>query len=254
MSKTILNNKVDIVIPLGTGSKYNDIELRHCLRSICIYAKNYRNIVIIGECPKWLQNVIHIPFKELSDIPSYNIIDKLYIAVQSNIVSDNFVYFNDDYFLFKSVDLLKLPFYYNGPLVESITKEENWYNEYLKNTEIVLLKHDKRLLNFDVHYPMIINKDVFNKFILKYDFYFKLKVKILFKSLYVNTFFDENYYFISDCKIRGEKTLGDFKDFINKGKNNGNFIFSTGDKCLENNANLLEIQAMYPNKSIYETE
>ena len=52
---------MDIVIPLGTGSRWQNNELRFALRSIEKYLTGYDKIFIIGECPSYLQNIIHIP-------------------------------------------------------------------------------------------------------------------------------------------------------------------------------------------------
>ena len=49
---------VDIIIPLGTGSKNNNDELRLFLRSIEKNGIGYRKIIVVAsEIPNWLQNV-----------------------------------------------------------------------------------------------------------------------------------------------------------------------------------------------------
>ena len=51
---------MDIVIPLGTESRWHDNELRFTLRSIEKHLTGYRNVIIVGWCPPWVQNVVHI--------------------------------------------------------------------------------------------------------------------------------------------------------------------------------------------------
>ena len=48
---------IDVVIPLGTGSRWQDNELRYCLRSIEKNLSGVNEVVIVGEKPKWLTNV-----------------------------------------------------------------------------------------------------------------------------------------------------------------------------------------------------
>ena len=56
--------KIDIVYPLGTGSKWQDSELRFSLRSI---EKNFIDkgtVWVIGHKPDWLINARHIPMPD----------------------------------------------------------------------------------------------------------------------------------------------------------------------------------------------
>ena len=50
--------KVDIIIPLGNGSKSNNDELKILLRSLEKNGRNFRNIIVVtAEPPPWLCNV-----------------------------------------------------------------------------------------------------------------------------------------------------------------------------------------------------
>lgn len=246
-------DKLDIVIPLGSGSKWEDNELRYCLRSIEQYMKNYRNIIIIGKCPDWLTNILHIPCKD-SISPSYNIQKKLLLACKNEFVSEDFVYFNDDYFL---TDIWKanfIPFYSTGKrLIDSIDPNfENWYDNYLLSTQKVLQKESLDYINFDIHYPIVINKLSFIKCYDKFRTYWEIGGNLLVKSLYCN-FLNTSSKVKEDCKIRGKQSN---ENFVKK-VNNSLGMFSTGDLCLDVNEyniypNRDYIEKLYPNKSKYE--
>ena len=55
---------IDFLYVLGSGSEYNNLELRLSLRSIDKYAHNLGRVFIVGEKPDWIKNVIHIPVKD----------------------------------------------------------------------------------------------------------------------------------------------------------------------------------------------
>lgn len=105
---------VDIVIPLGVGSLWQDNELRFCLRSISKYLTDYGQIFIIGDCPDFIQNIIHIPatdsiFRKDKD---RNIFNKLMIACEQNEISESFLFMNDDHYLLSDLVASEIPYYY----------------------------------------------------------------------------------------------------------------------------------------------
>ena len=57
---------LDIVIPLAKDKRTNYYELRMTLRSIEKNLTGYRNIIIIGERPTWITNIIHIPLPDIA--------------------------------------------------------------------------------------------------------------------------------------------------------------------------------------------
>ena len=259
-----MDKEIDIVIPLGNGSKWNNNELKYCLRSIEKYLKNYKNIYIIGECPDWVNkitwskdhwynkfsNIQYIPILIFDDnTPSNDILDKLKLACNMSIISDNFIYFNDDYFLLQETDATTIPNYAFVSLYQQTIKEGwlNWYKEYLRNTYEYLinsfnpnLKTIEEPCYYDLHYPMIINK---SKFLHTFKD-FKLD-KFVIKSIYGNKNLLPTYINY-DCKIKNTLTLKDFKDFLNN-----KWMFSTGDECLTDEVKEY-FEELYPNKSKYE--
>lgn len=243
---------IDIVIPLGKGSPWDNNELRYSLRSIEKHLKKYNRIYIVGEKPDWIQNVIHVPHVE-SGHASQNIIEKVKTVCKNcGDLSAQFMFWNDDFFLLKDVDACKYPYYHRGDLYKSIPKNKNnWYQEYILETIKELESKDLGTLNFDVHTPIIYTKEgirMLNK-------YFDFRKKLVIKSTYCNTFYNEANpaIEIEDCKISGRMARWRLDQKI-KDKH----IFSIADKCLEpypgesESAVKVLIQELYPDKSIYE--
>lgn len=215
---------IDLLIPLGTGSLYDNYELRYSLRSVEAHLKNIGNIYIVGECPAWLDNFIHIPFKEQWHA-SKNIMQKILMACHHPWLSDNFLFWNDDFFCIADIDAELYPYYHRGSLEDVLEKNKgNWYLEYVTATIDELKARNLKMNNFDLHVPIIYNKRKFMDVMSHYDFHKKLTVK----SIYCNSLGIEGTE-TTDCKIYGWKPMGQLMQQI-EGRN----LFSTGDQCLEN--------------------
>lgn len=239
---------IDIVIPLGTGSEWENNELRYSLRSIEKHLKNYRNIYIIGDLPDWTKNVIRIPFEETGH-PSQNIMNKVLAACDNDSISDNFMFWNDDFFLLKDIDAIKYPFYYRGELKSSIPRMQgNWYLDYILETIQELKQRDFTTGNFDIHCPIIYNRHKFKIAVAAYDF----SKKLIVKSIYCNTLGIPGEY-MEDCKIIGRTASWRLQQKIKD-----RHIFSIGDRCLipyppeEESSVKVLLRELYPNKSKYE--
>ena len=154
---------IDIVYPLGSGSHYNNDELKYSLRSVEKYLSGVANVWIVGECAGWIQNVKHIfhpdnPAKS-SD---YNIMKKICRAIEEPELSENFLFFNDDHFLLHPFEAKDFPYFYDKTL-ERYLKERgaDTYGKRAKNTLEHLKSKGLPCKHFDIHYPIIYNKSLF---------------------------------------------------------------------------------------------
>src|SRR5688500_13559340 len=95
-----------IVIPLGHGSHWGNTELRYCLRSVEKHLTGYGDVIIIGEKPAWLRNVIHIPFDEGPAPKSFekerNIFNKIMVACNDDRVTDSFLFMPADHLMLQN--------------------------------------------------------------------------------------------------------------------------------------------------------
>lgn len=171
---------IDVVIPLGKGSTSANNELRFCLRSIEQNLEGYRNIWIIGQKPKFLRNIKHLPYDEYHP-KANNIHDKIKRACECGEISDNFILFNDDYFLTEKVDAPTYPYYYSKEAYnEAMNRPKpDPYRTIVEDTGKAL---GEGFFYADIHCPIVINKDVF----LSQPYNRKTEHGILVKSTYLH--------------------------------------------------------------------
>lgn len=153
---------MDIVYILGSGSKWNDNELRYSLRSLKNLDFLPGKVVIIGECPDWINKltVRHIKFEEVSAVPAINAREKIRAAVKSPVVSTEFLLMNDDFFFTKPWKTI--PVYAKQPLeffLNDYPNGDGWYYDCLKNTyEALREKGICHPWDYTMHFPYVIYK------------------------------------------------------------------------------------------------
>lgn len=219
-------------------------EIIYSVRSLEKFGKNYNNVVIIGDKPQAFNDaVIHIPKTDVGAWKERKICEKLLTACKSELVTDPFVFFNDDFFLVKPIDFSNLKYYYSDNLGNKILnrKTEDTYKRALKNTRDALFLRALTQKHFDIHYPMIYHKKKFIRVMENYDW--NIRGGYVIKSLYANS-----------LRIQG-KPKKDYKIYVMHNKNkilekiNETDLFST-DEITRPMINVL--QELYPNKSQFE--
>jgi hypothetical protein len=153
--------KIDLVYILGTGSRWNDNEIRYSLRSVENYFPSAGRIFIIGECPDWATNIIHIKINDKFDNKLLNARAKYMVAATDKQISKNFILMNDDFFFLKGVN--SIPNYSRGTMKEMMAKHPSKNGYYYRS----LWDTQKRLdamgipdaIDFEVHAPIILNKE-----------------------------------------------------------------------------------------------
>lgn len=179
---------MDVVIPLGRGSRWQDNELGICLRAIETNLTNYRHIWIVGEYPKWLQNCYHIPMHDSQKlVPDKNIMLKVKAACTTLEISDRFLFMNDDHFLLTKFNAESFPNYYDRTLPEAYHfRGPSPYGYRIKNTYEHLLSIGKPVNHFDIHYPIIYQKDLFIERVVNAVDWDNDRYGFIIKSLYAN--------------------------------------------------------------------
>lgn len=197
---------INIFIPLGSGSKLNNVELIYALRSINKYVTGYDKIYIGAnedqyEFLKHLKDVeIYIINDESDYIRPLNIASKIYKGFTYTLSEKLFVT-NDDIIFFDFVDIREFPYFKSGNIEKAIFEcnPTNWYLRYLNNTK----NHLGNCPYFDNHYPIIYN---FYDFITMYCNYFlkidSIKGEPLIKTTYCNLIEPENIIETHDCVVR----------------------------------------------------
>ena len=159
-------------------------ELLYALRS---WAKNFcfpATFVVIGDKEDWFSNKIcFIECPRVSDNPSVDTYHKLKVALDSCLVTDDFVWTNDDIYVLQPIDLshIQLPKVI-GPL--DPTKYKGFYRENMQRTINCLKKLGADSQNYGTHTPVCFNKASWKGLIAKLDE--QITQGILYTSVYFN--------------------------------------------------------------------
>ena len=153
---------LDVVIPLKEDN--DNEELRYVLRSI---AKNlpHRKIFLAGFTPDWVQNVESINVEIPAGLKYSKSLANTRAACNDPRVSDDFILFNDDFFVMKPVTEI-LPVH-RGSLRDFHTMftmmNHRWrnYRDGIGRIRKILDQYgfdDRLTKTYELHVPMIFNK------------------------------------------------------------------------------------------------
>lgn len=237
-----------IVIPLaanGFGSRWNDTELKYCFRSIEKHLSGYGDIFLVGHCPKWVKNVIHIPTTDGDKTwdKERNIFNKIMLACNDERVTEDFLVMNDEHFLLRDFVAGQFPYYYEGTIADKLGRDDQ-YGNTINNTFAEI--GDARF--YDVHCPMLYCKEFFqwlrpaawNK---KYGYCLKtLYCALPWHSMHRLT--SETEY--PDLKINVAIPSQKIKELIA-----GRHWFSMDNRAREGGMGAV-LEELYPKKSLYE--
>jgi hypothetical protein len=218
--------KTTIVIPLGPN-KNDSLDLRYCLRAIERYAKNVKNILIVGDMPDWATGLDWLPHSDDPE-PKWkerNIWRKICAASLSDKVTDTFCMFNDDHFLLSKTDISVYPYYYKGTCERSSMINSGPYRKTMAHTRTFLRSRGFEDRNADAHCPILYNKE---------DFLRTFPPKLWdtpwgygIKSMYCAINRKETIY-MNDAKISHRKGIQDIEMIVQ-----GRHIVSSTDRAME---------------------
>lgn len=180
-------DEIDIVYVLGSGTKWQNNELRFSLRSLVKNLKGFRKIYVIGEKPDWIKNVIHIPFSdELLNNADGNIIRKVLRACEEEKLSEDFLFINDDHIFMTEMIAADIPPFQKGDMTTFPREffEFNFWRGRLWRTRNILIEKGYSALHFDCHTPIVMNKVWFPQVMSQFDY--ARNIGYTMKSLYGN--------------------------------------------------------------------
>lgn len=150
---------MDIVYLVKEAPSNN--ELVFSLRSICENVP-HRDVWFVGGKPKGTRPDHHIKIVQTSPVKWQNTSQLLRTACLNDEISDEFMLFNDDFFVLQPIT--ELPYYSDGDLnrrIEELEERNNAGSKYisqLRNTYMMLYGKCLPTQNYALHVPMIINK------------------------------------------------------------------------------------------------
>lgn len=159
-------------------------ELLYALRSWdknCCFPADF---VVIGDKEDWFSDEIHlIECPRVSDNPSVDTYHKLKVALESDLVTDDFIWTNDDIYVLQPIDLshIQLPKVL-GPLDTS--KYKGFYRENMQRTIDCLKQLGAAFQNYGTHTPVMFNKASWLGLIAKLDE--QITQGMLYTSIYFN--------------------------------------------------------------------
>lgn len=198
-----IEGRPDVVYVLGTGSRWANNEIRFSLRSLEKNLQNFGRVFIVGECPAFLQNVVHIPAADIFN-PAVNadgnIINKVLAACADERVSDNFLFINDDHLVIKPIAAPDVPPLHKGDMRTYPTDfwMLNFWRKRLKRTMNELKRQGLTTFNFDCHTPIVFNKQRFQEVMQNFDWH--TDIGYTMKSLYGNMVYADNGELLTDQK------------------------------------------------------
>lgn len=245
-----MEKKIDVVYKLGSGSTFNNAELRYSLRSLQNFIP-LRNVYIVGFLPDFIQNVIHIkaedPYKQNKD---GNLISKLILATLDQNLSEEFVNMSDDQMFLQKCDYdeIKVPYINNKHFVDLSkgAKPNRW--QIRLNRTVDKLK-EKRLPHdcFEAHVPYLLNKINYANTLFMYDY--GMDRGYVGNSLYYNTLLIKGRELESNTLVRLIESIEDRN--VLESVCNGKKYLNYTDAAINDNL-FLYLQKTFPVKSKYE--
>lgn len=215
-----MSNQLSVVIPLGSGSRMQNLELKYCLRSIEKYLTGVKNIIIVGEKPAFLNldEIIHLPKKDTAR-KQESIKRKIEAAFNHPECTENVAFWNDDYILMQETEVSKIKNYYWKDLGRVSEKGAI----HLRRD---LVKKKLPLRHYDIHYPILYNKAMFKEAMSHFEW---VDRDFVIKSLYGN-FHKLEGEEMQDSKpsLSRQLAYGEIKESIR-----GRWLFSYSDDCFK---------------------
>jgi hypothetical protein len=172
---------IDLVYKVGTSSQgENYSELRHSIRSAVRHFKDLGQIYIIGFKPGWLDasRIVHIPLSDpYKNCKDANLISKLILACYDKSLSSRFLNMSDDYFFLQDCDVSFFEIARYSEEVLKIIEKKKLEGKVLSKWERrveascnALKVRGYEAKCFDVHMPVLIDKELYPKTLLSYDY------------------------------------------------------------------------------------
>lgn len=151
-------DKMDIVYIVRPG-EINE-ELKYSLRTVAANVP-HRRVVIAGYKPSWIKGVLYIPVDQRHPSKYLNAEANWQAAMNSPQVTDDFVLFNDDFFVMQPIT--EIPALHRGDLDDVIAYYSTKPSAYLSNMQATKEVLNKLaftdLKSYALHIPMVMNKE-----------------------------------------------------------------------------------------------
>lgn len=236
----------DVVYILGNGSNWGDNELRFSLRSLEKYVTGVGRVFLVGARPKWITGVVHLPFSDRHICKERNIMLKVAYACGHPDLSQTFLHVHDDHFALAHQDAANMPYWFGGSLAKMATlvNPGNHWRDAVLNTNKALTNSGLPTKNFDLHFPVLLEKSAFPEIMDRYDWKNTPRGFVV-KSLYCNTLGITGAP-TNDIKLNQRAPMVEIVQRLK-----GRPWFSVGNGALSGQFKEM-LHALYPKKSRFE--
>ena len=152
---------IDVIYLLGSGSHWENREIRYSMRSLAKHATGIRNLWVVGEKPKFLSGQAHHLAVPDVGYKTHATVHKVDVAVNEIAdLTDRFVVMMDDVFLCRDCgDIANWPYTYKYAF-EAAPAGDEFFAVCGRNTYhlLDLLGLPKR--NYGCHRPIVYDKQV----------------------------------------------------------------------------------------------
>lgn len=229
----------DLDIIYFVKAKPSNEELRYSLRSLDNFP--HRKVWFVGEHqPGFVPDgVLKVTQDRESKWQNTSKSMRAACLSDNELISENFVLFNDDFFIMKPLKDGFLPYFYRKTLGEQIAwlekQNSGGYLNHIRETRKMLLDTWKPIKCYAVHYPMVINKKEMLEVMDTY------KDGMMWRALYGN-YWKKGGVACGDCKIQNPFTT----------PNTDAPFLSTTDRSFKNGLVGKYIREQFKNKCEYE--
>ena len=147
---------VDLIIPLGNGSKSDNDELKILLRSVEKNGVGVRDVVVVTDVPpKWLTGVRIVDQGDpLSKNKDGNLLGKMLAAITGDGITDEFAWSSDDCVLLKPFDYSTVPPTYNSRGKDDFPADGTiWQRRVRRTFELLEARGLTLAHNYESHMP-----------------------------------------------------------------------------------------------------
>lgn len=233
---------MDIVYVVRDGEKNES--LKYSLRSL----KNipHDDVYIIGHKPAWVKNVKHINRVQRGRNKFQNISRNMWLATKTESISDDFIYFDDDYFVMREIDEVYPHHRGDIQLMINFNEEQGsriYVKGYTDTRDRLMALGFTRPVSYELHIPMIFNKEKL-RHILELDDQHAINAEIFHVRSFYGNYYHVGGQHMNDCKVKHSSQ--NRLDWV-MGKR---YLSSAGDA--PSGFLLQHLKELFPEKSQYE--
>ncbi|MBQ6984581.1 MAG: hypothetical protein IJQ20_06590 [Paludibacteraceae bacterium] len=241
----------DICYIIGTGSRWDDNELRFSLRSIAKYGQHVGRIILVGHCPAWINReaVTVIDAADETGCKHTNIALKIRKAIETLHLKDDFLISSDDHIYVQPTDFDSYPVFARSRISPVCRDIYNEYHRSMVETRKYLISRGLTYYRTNPHFNTWIVPKLFDEIledVLKQDTMDGIEINCVMGNTLIAK--GRKYVMQNDMKVMEPKTPAQWQHLSRE-----NHCLSLDDRCIT-----IELAKWllyrFPDPSPYETD